>query len=289
MAANKYEMAFAQFDPAEPEEKILLKTDQIIRDHYSRFYTPETKKFLHGVIDLTSLNATDSEESITKFTESVNDFEDTDPTIPSVAAICVYPNFVSTVRETLTAENVKVASVSGCFPASQSFIEVKLAETALAVSDGADEIDIVLNMGKFLSGDYEAAATEIEEQIAAAKGATVKVILETGALKTPENIRRATILSLFCGAHFVKTSTGKGYPGASLEAAYTMCKVLKQYYELFGEVRGIKLSGGIRTTEDAVKYYCLIETLLGKEWLTPAYFRIGASSLVDALRQDIMV
>ncbi|ERJ84093.1 deoxyribose-phosphate aldolase [Porphyromonas gingivalis F0566] len=289
MAANKYEMAFAQFDPAESEERILLKTDQIIRDHYSRFYTPETKKFLHGVIDLTSLNATDSEESITKFTESVNDFEDTDPTIPSVAAICVYPNFVSTVRETLTAENVKVASVSGCFPASQSFIEVKLAETALAVSDGADEIDIVLNMGKFLSGDYEAAATEIEEQIAAAKGATVKVILETGALKTPENIRRATILSLFCGAHFVKTSTGKGYPGASLEAAYTMCKVLKQYYELFGEIRGIKLSGGIRTTEDAVKYYCLIETLLGKEWLTPAYFRIGASSLVDALRQDIMV
>lgn len=282
-------MAFAQFDPAESEESILLKTDQIIRDHYSRFDTPKTKKFLHGVIDLTSLNATDSEESITKFTESVNDFEDTDPTIPSVAAICVYPNFVSTVRETLTAENVKVASVSGCFPASQSFIEVKLAETALAVSDGADEIDIVLNMGKFLSGDYEAAATEIEEQIAAAKGATVKVILETGALKTPENIRRATILSLFCGAHFVKTSTGKGYPGASLEAAYTMCKVLKQYYELFGEVRGIKLSGGIRTTEDAVKYYCLIETLLGKEWLTPAYFRIGASSLVDALRQDIMV
>ncbi|ERJ67018.1 deoxyribose-phosphate aldolase [Porphyromonas gingivalis W4087] len=289
MAANKYEMAFAQFDPAESEERILLKTDQIIRDHYSRFDTPETKKFLHGIIDLTSLNATDSEESITKFTESVNDFEDTDPTIPSVAAICVYPNFVSTVRETLTAENVKVASVSGCFPASQSFIEVKLAETALAVSDGADEIDIVLNIGKFLSGDYEAAATEIEEQIAAAKGATVKVILETGALKTPENIRRATILSLFCGAHFVKTSTGKGYPGASLEAAYTMCKVLKQYYGLFGEVRGIKLSGGIRTTEDAVKYYCLIETLLGKEWLTPAYFRIGASSLVDALRQDIMV
>ncbi len=282
-------MAFAQFDPAESEESILLKTDQIIRDHYSRFDTPKTKKFLHGVIDLTSLNATDSEESITKFTESVNDFEDTDPTIPSVAAICVYPNFVSTVRETLTAENVKVASVSGCFPASQSFIEVKLAETALAVSDGADEIDIVLNMGKFLSGDYEAAATEIDEQIAAAKGATVKVILETGALKTPENIRRATILSLFCGAHFVKTSTGKGYPGASLEAAYTMCKVLKQYYELFGEVRGIKLSGGIRTTEDAVKYYCLIDTLLGKEWLTPTYFRIGASSLVDALRQDIMV
>ena len=212
-------MAFAQFDPAESEESISQKTGQIIQDYYSRFDTPETKKFLHGVIDLTSLNATDTEESITKFTESVNDFEDTDPTIPSVAAICVYPNFVSTVRETLTAENVKVASVSGCFPASQSFIEVKLAETALAVSDGADEIDIVLNMGKFLSGDYEAAATEIEEQIAAAKGATVKVILETGALKTPENIRRATILSLFCGAHFVKTSTGKGYPGASLEAA----------------------------------------------------------------------
>ena len=289
MAANKYEMAFAQFDPAESEESISLKTSQIIRDHYSRFDTPETKKFLHGFIDLTSLNATDTEESITKFTESVNDFEDTDPTIPSVAAICVYPNFVSTVRETLTAENVKVASVSGCFPASQSFIEVKLAETALAVSDGADEIDIVLNMGKFLSGDNEAAAMEIEEQIAAAKGATVKVILETGALKTPENIRRATILSLFSGAHFVKTSTGKGYPGASLEAAYTMCKVLKQYHDLFGEVRGIKLSGGIRTSEDAVKYYCLIDTLLGKEWLTPAYFRIGASSLVDALRQDIMI
>ncbi|WP_373697977.1 deoxyribose-phosphate aldolase [Porphyromonas loveana] len=288
MAVNKYEMAFAQFDPAESEEIITQKTSRIIRDHFARFDTPETKKFLHGVIDHTSLNTTDTEESIAQFTERVNDFEDTDPTIPSVAAICVFPNFVASVREALTAGGVRVACVSGSFPTSQSFIEVKLAETALAIADGADEIDIVLNVGKFLAGDYESVATEIEEQVAAAHGATVKVILETGALQTPENIRRATILALFSGAHFVKTSTGKGYGGATPEATYTICRVLKQYHERFDEIRGIKLSGGIQTSEEAVRYFCLIDTLLGKEWHTPTYFRIGSSRLADALRKDIM-
>lgn len=288
MATNKYETAFAQFDAAEQEASIRLKINKIIEESFPLFNIAQTKKIIHGLIDLTSLESTDNEESISKLTESVNQFEGSDPTIPSVAAICVYPNFVRTVRETLTAEDVKVACVSGCFPSSQSFIEVKLAETALAINDGADEIDIVLNLRKFLSGDYEGASTEIEEQIATAKGAKVKIILETGALKTPENIRKATILALFSGADFVKTSTGKGYPGATLEAAYTMCRVLKQYHEKFGEMRGIKLSGGIRSSEDAVKYFCLVNTLLGKEWLSPEYFRIGASSLVDVLRKDII-
>ena len=218
---------------------------------------------------------------------SVNDFEGTED-VPSVAAICVYPNFVKTVREVLTASGVQVACVSGAFPASQSFMEVKIAETALAIAAGADEIDIVLNLGAFLSGDYLEASTEIEEQKATARGAHLKVILETGALKEPELIRRASILALFSGADFLKTSTGKEYPGADLRAAYILCSVLREYKDKYGEQRGVKFSGGIRSAEEAVKYYTLVEAILGKEWLDNRFFRIGASSLVGSLQQEIL-
>ena len=284
---NKYNEAFSAFAPALSIEELDKRIEDILAKSFEKNNTREVKKFLHSTIDLTTLSGADTEEKVAQLVASVNDFEGTED-VPSVAAICVYPNFVKTVRSVLTAEGVQVACVSGCFPASQSFIEVKIAETALAIADGADEIDIVLNLGAFLSGDYEEAATEIQEQRSTARAAHLKVILETGALKDPELIRKASILSLFSGADFLKTSTGKEYPGADLRAAYILCSVLKEYFDKYGEKRGVKFSGGIRSAEEAVKYYCIVEALLGKEWLDNKLFRIGASSLVSSLQKEIL-
>ena len=284
---NKYNEAFSAFAPALSIEELDKRIEDILAKSFTKNNTREVKKFLHSTIDLTTLSGADTEEKVAQLVASVNDFEGTED-VPSVAAICVYPNFVKTVRSVLTAEGVQVACVSGCFPASQSFIEVKIAETALAIADGADEIDIVLNLGAFLSGDYEEAATEIQEQRSTARTAHLKVILETGALKDPELIRKASILSLFSGADFLKTSTGKEYPGADLRAAYILCLVLKEYFDKYGEKRGVKFSGGIRSAEEAVKYYCIVEALLGKEWLDNKLFRIGASSLVGSLQKEIL-
>lgn len=284
---TKYTEAFEAFAPALSPEEIDSRIAKILEEGYERNNTREVKKFLHSTIDLTTLAGADTEEKVAQLVGSVNDFEGTED-VPSVAAICVYPNFVKTVREVLTASGVQVACVSGAFPASQSFMEVKIAETALAVAAGADEIDIVLNLGAFLSGDYLEASTEIEEQKATARGAHLKVILETGALKEPELIRRASILALFSGADFLKTSTGKEYPGADLRAAYILCSVLKEYKEKYGEQRGVKFSGGIRSAEEAVKYYTLVEAILSKEWLDNRFFRIGASSLVGSLQKEIL-
>nr|WP_315121756.1 deoxyribose-phosphate aldolase [uncultured Porphyromonas sp.] len=284
---TKYTEAFDAFAPALSLEEIDRRISEILQEGYERNNTREVKKFLHSTIDLTTLAGADTEEKVAQLVGSVNDFEGTED-VPSVAAICVYPNFVKTVREVLTASGVQVACVSGAFPASQSFTEVKIAETALAIAAGADEIDIVLNLGAFLSGDYLEASTEIEEQKATARGAHLKVILETGALKEPELIRRASILALFSGADFLKTSTGKEYPGADLRAAYILCSVLREYRDKYGEQRGVKFSGGIRSAEEAVKYYTLVEAILGKEWLDNRFFRIGASSLVGSLQQEIL-
>ena len=284
---TKYTEAFEAFAPALSLEEIDSRIAKILEEGYERNNTREVKKFLHSTIDLTTLAGADTEEKVAQLVGSVNDFEGTED-VPSVAAICVYPNFVKTVREVLTASGVQVACVSGAFPASQSFTEVKIAETALAVAAGADEIDIVLNLGAFLSGDYLEASTEIEEQKATARGAHLKVILETGALKEPELIRRASILALFSGADFLKTSTGKEYPGADLRAAYILCSVLREYKDKYGEQRGVKFSGGIRSAEEAVKYYTLVEAILGREWLDNRFFRIGASSLVGSLQKEIL-
>jgi deoxyribose-phosphate aldolase len=203
--------------------------------------------------------------------------------MPNVAAICVYPNFAQVVRSVLEVSKVDIACVSGCFPSSQSYIEVKVAETALAVDGGADEIDIVLNLGNFLDGDYEEVCDEISELKQAARDSRLKVILETGALKTAANIKAASVLAMYSGADFIKTSTGKEYPGASLEAAYVMCSCIKEYYEKTGNMVGFKPSGGVRTPEEAVSYYCIVKEVLGEKWLTNEYFRIGASGLANNL------
>lgn len=227
-------------------------------------------------------------QSVSNFTEKVNEFENEYGELPPVAAICVYPCFAQVVRSVLEVSSVKIACVSGGFPSSQTFPEVKVAETALAVEGGADEIDIVLNLGNFFDKDYQEVCDEIEEIRHSCRNAKLKVILETGALKTPENIKAASVLSLYSGAAFLKTSTGKEYPGASLEAAYVMAQCIKEYYERTSIMVGFKAAGGIRTTDDALKYYTIIKEILGEKWLDADYFRLGASSLANALLSDIV-
>jgi len=283
---SKYEEALQNFGPDLQDDAVHKKT-AVILDKCEENNTPEVLKFLYSCIDLTSLNTEDNKESIWHLAETVNDFEGSRPDIPNVAAICVYPNFVSTVKEALTAENVQIAAVAGGFPSSQTFAEVKIAEVSLAVADGADEIDIVLDAGAFFEENWEELSQEIEEIKSACRDAQLKVILETGLLKTAANIRKATILSIYSGADFIKTSTGKVYPGATPEAAYVICQTIKEYYGFHRKKIGIKVSGGVRSTEDAIKYYTIVKEILGKEWLTPQLFRIGASSLANNLLKCI--
>lgn len=283
---EKYQKTLEQFNPAPSDSEVTRIVNDIVDKNIEKYRTQSIRQFLYGCIDLTSLNANDSRESIWKFVEKVNTFDDNRPDTANVAAICVYPNFVSAVSEALTTENTKIAAVSGGFPSSQTFIEVKVAETALAIADGADEIDIVINLGYYFDSDYQALCEEILELKDVCKDKTLKVILETGMLKTAQHIKNASILSIYSGADFIKSSTGKNSEGATLEAIYVMCETIKEYYTLHNKKIGIKVSGGVRTTEEAIKYYCIVKETLGDEWLTPDLFRIGASSLADDLLND---
>lgn len=278
---DKYHQAINESAVITDQEAVKGAVDKILNEHLAENCTPEVYKNIFGCIDLTSLRSTDSPQSIAAFTERVNAFEEEYPQYPSVAAICVYPNFVQVVRSVLEVSSVEIAAVSGAFPSSQSFTEVKVAETALAVAAGADEVDIVFNLGNFIDGDYEEVCDEIAELKHSCRGAKLKVILETGALKSAQKIKEASVLSLYAGADFLKTSTGKEYEGASLEATYVMAECIKEYYEKTGTMVGIKVAGGIRTTADAVKYYTVVKEVLGQEWLNEEYFRIGASSLAN--------
>ena len=249
--------------------------------------TEEVKKLLFNCIDLTTLNSTDSDESVMHFTEKVNEFDNEFPDMKNVAAICVYPNFADIVKNTLQVDGINIACVSGGFPSSQTFIEVKVAETALAIADGADEIDIVISIGKFLSGDYETMCEEIQELKEVCKERHLKVILETGALKTASNIKKASILSMYSGADFIKTSTGKQQPAATPEAAYVMCEAIKEYYQKTNNKIGFKPAGGINTVHDAIIYYTIVKEILGEEWLNNRLFRLGTSRLANLLLSDI--
>ncbi|MDR0864621.1 MAG: deoxyribose-phosphate aldolase [Candidatus Symbiothrix sp.] len=282
---NRYEEALAKFNLNLQDKDVKEKVSKIIEKAAAN-NTPEVLKFLYSCIDLTSLGSEDSKESIWKFVEKVNDFDGARSDMENVAAICVYPNFVQTVAEALRAD-VKIASVAGGFPSSQTFIEVKIAEVSLAVKDGADEIDIVFNCGEFLDHNIREVCEEITELKDACRESQLKVILETGLLKTASNIKKAAILSIYSGADFIKTSTGKVYPGATPEAVYVMCEAIKEYNKLHNQKVGIKVSGGVRTAAEAVQYYTIVKEMLGKEWLTPEYFRIGASSLADNLLKEI--
>lgn len=284
---DKYHQAIAESKVTEDDAAVKAAIDKILAENLKENMNEEVYKFLFNCIDLTTLRSTDSPRSVADFVERVNDFDNEHPEMKNVAAICVYPNFSQVVRTVLEVSDVDIACVAGCFPSSQSFLEVKVAEVALAVEGGADEIDIVLNLGNFLDGDYEEVCDEISELKHSCREARLKVILEAGALKTAANIKAASILSMYSGADFIKTSTGKEYPGADLQAAYVMCQCIKEYYEKTGRMVGFKPAGGVRTPEEAVSYYCIVKEVLGERWLTNEYFRIGASGLANNLLSAI--
>jgi deoxyribose-phosphate aldolase len=287
-AINRYQETFNRFSFLLPDVEISSIVESILEAHFKENFTAEILKFIHGCIDLTTLTSLDSKESVRAMVDKlVNNYEGTRPDVSNVAAVCVYPLFVETVKQALTAQDVKIASVAGGFPSSQTFTEIKVAETAMTVMTGADEIDVAMNLGYFMEEDYETLTDELSEIKDCCRDATLKVILETGALATAENIRKATILSVYSGADFVKTSTGKGYSGATHEAVYTMCKVVKEYANISGRKVGIKVSGGVRTAEDAVRHYTIVKEVLGKEWLNKDLFRIGASRLVSDIEKRL--
>lgn len=284
---NKYQEVLDQYNTKLNDEKVKAAVKKIIAEKVPENNTLEVKKFLMGSVELTTLKTTDSDESVLKFTERVNQFEDTYPDLPHVATICVYPCFASIVSQSLEVEGVEVACVSGSFPSSQALLEVKVAETALALHDGATEIDMVMSVGKFLSGDYETVCDEISELKATCGEKKLKVILETGCLKTAENIKKASILSMYAGADYIKTSTGKESPAATPEAAYVMCQAIKEYYEKTGIQIGFKPAGGMNTVHDALVYYTIVKEVLGEQWLTNQWLRLGTSRLANLLLSEI--
>lgn len=284
---DKYQQVITSSKVVGDDEQVKKEVEKLLKDHVDENRNVDVYKFMFSCIDLTTLSTTDSMDSVTKFTERVNAFDNEHPELDNVAAICVYPNFATVVSSTLDVTGVKLAVVAGGFPSSQTFTEIKTTETALAVADGADEVDIVMNLGYFFDGNYEDLCDEIEEIKHSAKSARLKVILETGALKSAENIKKASLLSIYSGADFIKTSTGKVYEGASKEAAYVMCQCIKEYYDKFNVMIGFKAAGGVATTEDALAYYTIVKEVLGDKWLSKDYFRLGASRLANILLGDI--
>lgn len=284
---SKYDEALAKYNTELNDDEVRAAVKKIIAEKVHENDTPEVKKFLMGSVELTSLKTTDSEESILAFTERVNQFDEAYPDLPHVATICVYPCFAKTVSEALEVDGVEIACVSGSFPSSQALIEVKVAETALAVKDGATEIDIVMPVGKFLSGDYEGVADDIAELKEVCGEKKMKVILETGCLKTASNIKKASIIAMYAGADYIKTSTGKLEPAATPEAAYVMCQAIKEYYDETGIQIGFKPAGGLNSVTDALIYYTIVKEVLGEKWLTNQWLRLGTSRLANMLLSEV--
>ena len=286
---NKYEEALAKYNCEINDKEVAEAVRKIIAEKVPQNDTPEVKRFLMGSIELTTLKTTDSDESVLAFTERVNQFAHEYANLPHVATICVYPCYAKTVSESLEVEGVEIACVSGSFPSSQALIEVKVAETALAVKDGATEIDIVMSVGKFLSGDYETVCDEISElKQTCGDDVAMKVILETGCLGTASNIKKASILSMYAGGDYIKTSTGKEKIAATPEAAYVMCQAIKEYYDETGIQIGFKPAGGINTVMDAITYYTIVKEVLGEKWLTNKWFRLGTSRLANLLLSELV-
>ncbi|MDE6235213.1 MAG: deoxyribose-phosphate aldolase [Muribaculaceae bacterium] len=279
---DKYQEALAASKVLSDDAAVAAEVKKIVEKAHE-YASPEVWQLLFSSIDLTTLSTEDSDSSVARFTQRVNDFDNDYPQFKNVAAICVYSNFAEVVKTHLDVPGVDIAVVAGGFPSSQTFQAVKVADVALACAGGANEVDIVMNVGQFLDGDFESLTDEIIELKHTARDARLKVILETGCLKTAENIKRASILAMYSEADFIKTSTGKIYPGASLEAAWVMCQCIKEYYQLTGRKVGFKAAGGVRTSEEALQYYAIVKEVLGDEWLNQDLFRIGASSLANAI------
>lgn len=286
---RNFEELFAEFECEKLNNEFVKENVQnIINKHYNENNNVEVYKQCLNQIDLTTLNGDDTCAKVETMVEKVNNFKSNFENIPNVAALCVYPAMVPVVNECLDSNlGLGIAAVSAGFPASQTFIEVKVAETALTVAAGATEIDIVISIGKFLEGNYQEVFDEIEEIKAACHGAHLKVILETGALTSAENIKKAAVLAMEAGADFIKTSTGKIAVSATLEATYVMCQAIKEWHEKTGRMVGYKPAGGISTTKEAVEHYTIVKTILGEKWLNNKYFRFGASRLANNLLTSI--
>lgn len=285
---SKYEQALEKYDTNLDDNEIKETVKQIIVNKVSENDNIDVKKFLLGSVELTSLHTTDTEEEILALTEKVNKFAADYPELPHVATICVYPVFTHLVSQSLEVDGVEITNVCGNFPSSQSRMEVKVAETSLAIADGATEVDIVMPVGKFLSGDYEGVSDDINELKQTCGEVPMKVILETGDLKNCSNIKKAAILAMYSGADYIKTSTGKEKISATPEAVYVMCTAIKEYYEQTGIQVGLKPAGGINTVMDAVIYYTIVKEVLGEKWLTNKWFRLGTSRLTNMLLSEIV-
>ena len=287
MEENKYFEILNQYDLELDDAQVKRQVETLLKEHLQENNTREVKQFLLNSVELTTLKTTDSEDSVLKFVEKVNKFDDVYPELGHVATVCVYPCFAKICHDVLENDEVEIACVSGSFPSAQTFVEVKIAETALALKDGATEIDMVIPVGKFLSGDYEGMCDEIEEIKAVCGEKKLKTILETGCLKTAKNIKTASILAMYAGADYIKTSTGKLEPAATPEAAFVMCQAIKEYYDKTGIQIGFKPAGGMKTVEDALIYYTIVKEVLGEKWLTNQWLRLGTSSLANKLLSDI--
>lgn len=278
-----------------PDREAIDRSLEIIASNLENVISETVLKDCFSFMDLTSLHNADTVASITKLMEKVNSYRETYPEFPLPASVCVYPNLVNVVAESRKDKELHATAVAGCFPTSQSFIEIKTRECELAVEAGADEIDIVLALNKFMAGDYEGAAAEIRacrEDIDRAgervgRKIVLKVIIESGLLSTPERIADASFLAMEAGADFIKTSTGKVDVNATPAAAYVMCECIAKFYAKTGRKVGFKAAGGISTVGDAVSYYSIVSAILGKEWLNKDLFRFGVSRLANSLLSAI--
>ncbi len=284
---SKYDEALSKYNCNVDEAAVAAALKKIVEERVPKNDTEKIKKFLFSCVCMTTLTTQDSAESVLRLVEKVNNFAHEYPDMPHVATVVTYPRFAKLVAESLEVEGVIPTVVSGAFPSSQALIEIKVAETKLAVNDGAKNVDIVMHVGEFLAGDYETVCDEISEQKAACGDVPMKVILETGDLLNLSNVKKAALLSMYAGADYIKTSTGKEKVGATPEAVYVMCQAIKEYYEETGIMIGLKPAGGINTVKDAITYYSIVEEVLGEKWLTNYYFRLGTSRLPNLVLSDL--
>ncbi len=285
---SKIEQVLSKYNLDITDEEVKDAVKKIIAEKVHENDTQEVKKFLFGSIELTTLTTQDSDESVLRLVEKVNKFDQEYPFMPHVATVVTYPRFTKLVKDSLEVEGVIPTCVSGAFPSSQALIEVKTVETGLAVRDGAGNIDIVMHVGQFLSGDYETVVDEIQQQKETCGDVPMKVILETGDLGSAANIKTASILSMYAGADYIKTSTGKEKISATPEAVYVMCQAIKEYYEETGNKVGLKPAGGINSVMDALTYYTIVKEVLGKEWLTNELFRLGTSRIANLILSEVV-
>ena len=285
---SEYDQALEQYNLNITDEEVKAAVTKIIAEKVSENDNLEVKKFLLGSVELTTLSTADTEEKVLAMVEKVNKFDSEYPDLPHVAAVCAYPCFTKLIADSLEVDGVDITNVTGNFPSSQALLEVKTIETALAIKDGATQIDIVMPVGKFLSGDHEGVCDTISELKQTCGDIPMKVILETGDLRNARDIKTAAILAMYAGADYLKTSTGKEKISATPESVYVLCQAIKEYHKKTGIQIGLKPAGGINTVMDAVIYYTIVKEVLGEKWLTNYWFRMGTSRLTNLLLSEII-